>query len=138
MDAVQLIARIMFVYLIVGSAIGHLTQTAAMAAYGESRGLPSAKAAVQVSGVALLLGGLSVLLGIWGDAGALGIAVLLVITAVSMHGFWKDSDPQAKQMEMVQFNKDIALAGGALALYVTFYIDATGSYFWTIIGPLFN
>ena len=137
MDAIQLIARILFVYLIIGSAVGHLTQTAAMAGYGESRGLPSAKLAVQISGVALALGGLSVLLGIWGDVGALGLAILLAITAVSMHGFWKESDPQARMNEMTQFSKDLALAGAALMLFAFF--SFTGNNLGlTITGPLFH
>jgi putative oxidoreductase len=137
MDVIQLIGRIVFAFLLIGSAFGHLTQTEAMAGYAQSRGIPSPRIAVQVSGVALLLGGLSILLGIWGDAGSLGMAILLAILAVGMHAFWRDTDPMAKQMEMVQFNKDIALAGGALAFYVTFYGDTTG-HFWTITGPLFN
>ncbi|MET0447870.1 MAG: DoxX family protein [Aeromicrobium sp.] len=117
MDEIFLIGRILFVYLIIGSGVAHLTATDAMAGYAESRGLPNARLATQVSGVALVAGGVSVLLGIWGDIGALGLAILLVITAVAMHAFWKETDPQAKQMEMVSFNKDIALAGGALVIF---------------------
>jgi len=126
MDEVFLLARILFVYLIIGSAVGHLTQTAAMAGYAEARGVKPGALMVQISGVALLAGGVSVLLGIWGDIGALGLAVLMVVTAVMMHAFWKETDPMAKQTEMVAFNKDIALAGGALALFVIFgtVIDA--------------
>ncbi|HWV26472.1 MAG TPA: DoxX family protein [Aeromicrobium sp.] len=118
MDEVFLLARILFVALMIMSGIGHLTQTAAMAGYAESRGVKNAPLMVQISGAAMVVGGISVLLGIWGDIGALGLAVLMVVTAVMMHGFWKDSDPMTKQTEMVSFNKDIALAGGALALFV--------------------
>ena len=111
------------VFLLIGSGVGHLTQTAAMAGYAESRGVTPAKPLVQISGVALLAGGLSVLLGIFGDIGSLGLAVLLIVTAVQMHAFWKESDPMAKQMEMVQFNKDLALAGGAFVLFWAFLQD---------------
>ena len=137
MEAIFLISRIMFTFLILGSAYGHLTQTAAMAGYAESKGLSNAKQMVQISGIAMAVGGLSVLLGIFGDAGALGLAILLVITAVMMHAFWKETDPQAKQMEMVSFNKNIALAGGALAMYVLFY-GTDGFGYFTITGALFN
>ena len=37
-----------------------------------------------------------------------------------MHQFWKETDPQAKMQEQIGFNKDLALAGGALAFYVLF------------------
>ncbi len=134
-ELVVFVGRLLFVFLFIGSGIGHLTQTAAMAGYAESRGLQSPKVMVQVSGVALLAGGLSILLGIWGDIGSLGLAVLMIITAVAMHAFWKETDPMTKQMEMVSFNKDIALAGAALVLWVYFHYDAVP---WTITGPLFG
>lgn len=137
MEVLFLIGRILFANLLIGSGIGHLTKTGDMAAYAESRKVPNAKLAVQVSGAGLVLGGLSILLGIWGDAGSLGIAILLAITAVAMHAFWTESDPMAKMMEMVQFNKDIALAGGALAFYVIFY-NTDGFGYYTITGALFN
>jgi len=137
MEAIFLIGRILFVVLLLGSAFGHLTQTDAMAGYASSKGLPNAKLLTQVSGVALLLGGLSILLGIFGDAGSLGIAILLIIIAVTMHAFWKETDPQAQQMEMVNFNKNLALAGGALAMYVLFY-STDGYGYFTITGALFT
>ena len=74
-------------------------------------------------------------LGIWGDIGALGLAVLLLVTAVLMHAFWKESDGQAKQMEMVSFSKNVALAGGALALFVLLSTDLAP---YTITGSLIN
>lgn len=135
MDEIFLIGRILFVYLMIGSGVAHLTATGAMAGYAQSRGLPNPKVMVQVSGVALLLGGLSVLLGVWGDIGALGLAILMLVTAVLMHPFWKESDAGAKQNEMVAFNKDVALAGGAL---VIFTILSSSFAPYTITGPLIS
>jgi uncharacterized membrane protein YphA (DoxX/SURF4 family) len=85
----------------------------------------------------ILAGGLSVLLGIWADLGALALVVFLVPTALVIHAFWKETDPQAKQMEMVQFQKDLALAGAALMLFAFFaYVgDDLGL---TITGPAVN
>ena len=137
MEEIFLLSRILFVYLIIGSGVGHLMATDAMAGYAQSKGIGNAKLMVQISGAALIAGGASVLLGIFGDAGSLGLAILLVITAVMMHPFWKETDAQAKQMEMVSFNKDIALAGGALAMYVLFYLS-DGFGYYTITGALFN
>jgi uncharacterized membrane protein YphA (DoxX/SURF4 family) len=137
MEVIFLIARILFVVLVLGSAFGHLTQTDAMAGYAGAKGVGNAKLMTQISGVALALGGLSVLLGIWGDAGSLGLAVLVLILAVMMHAFWKETDPQTKQMEMVNFNKNLAIAGGALAMYVIFY-STNGYGYFTITGALFN
>ena len=134
MDVVFLIARILFCFLFLSSAVGHLTKTDAMAGYTRSRGVPWAQQAVLVSGLIILIGALMVLLGIWGDLGSLLLVVFLVPTAVLMHGFWKETEPMAKQMETVQFNKDIALAGAALAFFVVFRTDLG----LAITGPLFT
>ena len=134
MDVVLLLGRILFGALFLGSAMGHLTQTDAMAGYASSKGVPMAKAAVFGSGILLVIGGLSVILGVWGDLGAMLLFLFLVPTAVMMHDFWKEEDPQAKQMEMIQFNKDIALAGAALAFVWIFSVDPD----LTLTGSLFD
>jgi uncharacterized membrane protein YphA (DoxX/SURF4 family) len=134
MDVVLLIGRVLFAALFLGSAFGHLTQTDSMAGYAASRGVPMARPATLVTGVLILLGGLSVLLGVWGDLGALLLLVFLLPTAFLMHGFWGETDPTAKQAEMVHFNKDVALAGAALAFLWVFSQDPG----LTITGPLFS
>lgn len=123
MDVILLIGRILYAALFLGSALGHLTKSKEMGGYAASRGVPAAVPATIASGVLILLGGLSVLLGVWGDLGSILLVVFLVPTAVLMHGFWKEADPMSRQMEMVAFNKDIALAGAALAFYWVFAHD---------------
>lgn len=136
MDVIVLIGRILFTVLFLGSAVGHFTQREAMSGFAASRGVPAAPLAVAGSGVLQLLAGLSVLLGIWPDLGALLLVIFLIPTAVLMHGFWRESDPQARQLEMIQFLKDISLAGAALMLFAFFaHTDDLGL---TITGPLFN
>ncbi|MCC3314490.1 DoxX family protein [Nocardia africana] len=136
MSVLVLIGRILFVILFASSAIGHLTQADAMTGYARSKGVPMAKGAVLGSGVVLLLGALSVLLGVWADLGSLLLFVFLLPTAFLMHPFWKESDAQAKQGEMIHFNKDLALAGASLMLFAFFaHVDDLGA---TITGPLFH
>ncbi|MFJ9012551.1 DoxX family membrane protein [Streptomyces canus] len=108
MDVLVLIGRLLFAALFLVSALSHLRQTRTMADYAASRGAPSSDLVIRGSGLLLLVGGLSVLLGIWADLGALLLAVFLIPTALMMHAFWKESDAQARQMEMVQFQ---AVAG---------------------------
>lgn len=119
MDILFLVARILFALLFLFSAVGHLTQAAAMTGYAQSRGLPFPKAGVIGSGVVMLLAGLSILLGFYADLGSLALAALMIVTALAMHAFWNDP-PEARQNEQIQFLKDISLAGGALAFYFAF------------------
>lgn len=136
MDVIVLLGRIIFSYLFITSGIGHIVQRKAMAGYASHRGVPQALVAVLVSGVMILVGGVLVLLGIWADLGALLIAAFCFPTAVLMHAFWKETDPQSKMMEMVQFSKDMALGGAALILFAFFAHN--GDLGLTLTEPLFT
>jgi putative oxidoreductase len=120
MDVVVLVGRVLYAFLFLGSAVGHLTKSADMSGYASSKGVPAARIMVIATGVQLLVGGLMVLFGVWGDLGSLLVALFLVGAAFLMHAFWKETEPMGKQMEMVQFNKDVALAGAALAFFWVF------------------
>jgi len=137
MEVLFLIGRILFGVLFVGSGIAHLTQSAEMGAYAESRGVKPGRLAVIVSGLMIVAGGVLVILGIWIDLGAILIALFLLGAAFLMHRFWGETDEQAKQMEMIQFMKDISLLGASLILlYLAWELgDDAGLQ---IVEPLFN
>jgi putative oxidoreductase len=137
MDVIVLIGRILFTFLFLTSGYAHFAQRKMMAQYAGARGVPMPMPAVLGGGVLLVAGGLMVLLGIWADLGALLLVVFLLSTAVFMHGFWKETDPQSRQTEIVQFSKDTALAGASLMLFA-FFSFAGDDLGLTITGPLFN
>ena len=122
MDAWALVARILFVLIFLSSGLfGHLGPGRPMLTqFASARKIPSPGFLVLFSGLWIVVGSLSILLGIYGDVGALMIALFAAVTSLSMHPFWKESEEGAKMMEQVQFNKDLSLAGGALALFVVF------------------
>jgi uncharacterized membrane protein YphA (DoxX/SURF4 family) len=136
MDVVALIGRILFVLLFLGSSVNHFMKADMMAGYAASKGVPQAKLATIGGGVLMLVGGLMVLLGIYADLGALLLVIFLVPTAILMHAFWKETDPATKQMEMIHFQKDIALAGAALVI-MGLYADLGDDAGLTITGSLF-
>lgn len=133
MDIIVLIARILFAAIFIASGIGHLTQSEAMAGYAKSVGVPAAKLSVIVSGVLMVVGSLSVILGVWGDLGSLMILVAVAPIAFLMHRFWT-ADGEARMNEQIQFNKTISLAGGALALFALFVLVPELGL--TVTGPL--
>jgi putative oxidoreductase len=137
MSYLVLVGRILFVALFLSSAFGHLTKSKDMAGYAKSKGVPAAQQMVLASGVLLLAGGLMVLLGLWADLGALFLFLFLVPTALLMHAFWKETEPMAQQMEMIQFFKDMALAGASLALFALF-AHVGHDLGLTLTGPLFQ
>lgn len=136
MDIVILVGRILFGAVFVGGALGHFTQTAAMAAYAESKGIKPGKLAVLASGAWMLTAAALVILGAWADLGALMLAAFLLPTALIMHPFWNERNPEAKAGEQIHFNKDVSLAGAALALF-GFFVTAGASTGLQLTGPLF-
>lgn len=118
MDVLEIVGRVLFSLIFLVSALGHFKNTEAMAGYAQFRGVPAPKLSVQVSGLALLVGGVLVIAG--GSYAAIGALVLfafLVPTALLMHPFWKETDATAKMTEQIGFLKDLALAGAALVIY---------------------
>ncbi|WP_062520095.1 DoxX family protein [Demequina silvatica] len=120
MDTVFLIARILIALIFLLSAVGHIASADAMAQYANYKGAPGGKAGVILSGIAMGVGGLMILLGFYGEIGALLIAATLIPVTFFMHAFWKETDAQARQTEQISFNKNLGLIGGALALFLLF------------------
>lgn len=64
----------------------------------------------------LVLGGLSVVLGLLLVVGLWLLILFLIPTSLIMHNFWAVKDPQQRAGEQIHFLKNVALAGAALAL----------------------
>ncbi len=116
MELLFLIGRVLFSFIFLMSGMGHFMRWEQMAQYAQSKGVPAPKLAVLGTGVLLLLGGLSVLLGFYPTVGLSLLILFLVPTTLFMHPFWGIADPMQRQLEMVQFLKNMALSGAALML----------------------
>jgi len=136
MNAVLAIGRILFALVFVRSGIMHLTKLEAMTGYAKYKKVPAAKFFVALTGVAIILGGLWVALGIYADLGALILALFALAAAFQMHNYWGETAPEGKMTESVAFYKDLALAGAALILFVV--IGRHTDIGWHITSPFFN
>jgi uncharacterized membrane protein YphA (DoxX/SURF4 family) len=126
-----LIARILFSAIFIVSGLSHIINNRRMSMYAESRNVPFPSLAVYASGIMILLGGFSVLLGLWVKVGALLIVVFLLSVATIMHNFWMIVEPTERQNELIYFMKDIALAGAAFLIW---YLYVTVEYIpWSIM-----
>lgn len=117
MDIAMIIGRVLFTLMFVTGGLNHFTKSGAMTGYAQFKKVPAAKASVFISGAVLLLGGLSVILGVYADLGSIALAVALIAMALKMHDFWSQTDPQAKQTETVAFFKNISMAGAAIFMF---------------------
>ena len=73
-------------------------------------------AAVILSGLALLLGGTSLVLGTKPKLGTAAILGFLATVSPTMHNFWKSESPEQRMNDMVNYMKNMALLGAALGL----------------------
>lgn len=99
------------------SGVGHLTQNKMMSEYAKSKGVPAPALTVFVTGIMIILGGLSILFGAYVNIGALLLVIFLIPTAFIMHNFWTVKDPMMKQNDQIHFMKDLALAGAAFLIW---------------------
>ncbi len=108
----QVILSLYFLY----NGASHFLRFQALRGYASAKGVPAPGAAVAVSGLMLLAGGLSLLLEYQVTAGALLLALFLLPTAFLVHNFWKVEDAAARANELAHFLKNIALAAAVLQL----------------------
>jgi len=116
MELLVPIGRLLFSVLFIQSGIGHFRQRTGMTAYARSAGVPFPEIMIPLSGLMILVGGLSVLLGVYARVGAWLLVLFLIPTALIVHRFRGVPDPQVAQNQRAHFQKNLALAGGALLI----------------------
>lgn len=113
MEYLFLLGRILFGGYFVLSGYNHFKNLSGLAGYAQSKGVPMPKAAVILTGLMMLLGGLGVLFGAYIELSVLLLALFLLVTTMQMHQFWK-AEEAGKMAEKMNFMKNMALLGAVL------------------------
>ena len=116
MKAPFLIGRLLFGGFFLFNGVNHFKRRKMMSQYAGAKGVPVPDLAIAASGVTLILGGASILLGVKPKLGAAALVGFLAGVSPVMHNFWADQDPNERMHNMVDFTKNMALLGGAMAL----------------------
>ena len=95
------------------NGVHHFLAYSGMVQYAKMKNLPLAEAAVPVSGLLLLIAGVSFLLGYHPEIGVAALVVFLVPVSYIMHNFWAEAGAQ-RMSDMVNFLKNAALLGSGL------------------------
>src|SRR6267378_5193141 len=114
---VLLIGRVVFSFFFIYSGFNHLTKLSMYSQYAGASGVPAPTLLTALSGLMLLAGGLSILLGVKVRWGSLLIAAFLVPAAFTVHKFWGIADPMMAANQAAHFWKNITLVGACLMLY---------------------
>mgnify|MGYP005817323271 CR=1 FL=1 len=116
MPVLFLIGRIIVgIYWIFGG-YAHFAQAKNMIPWTQAKGVPFPGLAVRGSGAMIILGGLSILLGIYPLVGIALIVLFILPVASTMHNFWTIQDPMQRQADMTMFMKDMTMMGYSLML----------------------
>jgi uncharacterized membrane protein YphA (DoxX/SURF4 family) len=114
MEEIFLTGRILVGGYYLFSGLHHFANLGTLARYAGAAGVPIPQVAVVVSGLLLLVAGLSFILGLYPEIGIASLLLFLVPVTVMMHAFWADHDPMTRQMNIVNFTKNVALLGSGL------------------------
>jgi putative oxidoreductase len=116
MEYLSLAGRVLSGGFFLLAGIDHFRRVEMMTAYAGAKGIPAPRLGVLGSGLLLILGGLSILLGVRPAWGVLLLTVFLVPTSFLMHNYWAATDPSVRQLDQTNFKKNIALLGAAWML----------------------
>ena len=111
-----LLGRLIFGGFFIYNGINHFKQRQNYSQYARAKNVPMPDVSVVVTGLMMLLGGTSILLGLKPKLGAAAVIGFLTGVSPVMHDFWKVEDPNQRMNEMINFSKNMALLGAALAL----------------------
>jgi putative oxidoreductase len=108
--------RVLFGGFFLLAGLDHFRFVSMMTPYAASKGIPAPRLGVLGSGTLIVLGGLSVLLGVRPTWGVVCLTLFLLPTSFLMHNYWAATDPSARMMDKTNFKKNIALLGAAWML----------------------
>jgi uncharacterized membrane protein YphA (DoxX/SURF4 family) len=111
-----LLGRILYGGFFINAGINHFRHLSMMSSFAGMKGVPAPKAGVAVSGLLILVGGASVLLGVQPVWGIVCIALFLVPVTLMMHNFWTETDQMSRINQRVNFEKNVALLGAGLMM----------------------
>ena len=110
------------------NAYNHFKNTAGLTGYAQSKGVPSPKASVLVTGVMMLLGGLGIIFGVYMEIAVALLVLFLFGTLYKMHRYWEIGDPMAQMGERINFYKNLALIGALLML-----LAIPEPWYWSLV-----
>ena len=116
MNSLLLIGRIILGGFFIYSGVNHFAGFGMMTQYAKMKGVPFPSVAQAVTGLMLLVGGISIVLGIYPLVGIVLLVAFLVPVTLMMHNFWKITDPQMRMADKTNFLKNMALVGAILML----------------------
>jgi len=116
MEYLHILGRIIFGGYFLFYGYNHFTHSKMMIGDAQSKKVPMASVVVPISGIILIIAGLSIIFNFHALAGAILLIIYIIPATFMMHNYWKIQDPTQKMGEMGNFMKNLGLLG-ALILF---------------------
>lgn len=126
--AITLLARLLIAAVFASAVVNKILQFSSTAAYMQQQGVPNPKFALFGAIGLLLIGCASLILGAWTRIGSMFLLVFIAAATFYFHDFWTVVDPGQRQLQTIQFMKNLAIGGGLLS------IAAFGGGPWSVDG----
>ena len=120
-SVLAVVGRLFIVTIFIMSAVGNkIPNFSGVAQYMGAEGVPAPQIMLAGAIVFLIVGGLSILLGLYARVGAVLLFTFLVLATYFFHDFW-NMEGEAVQAQTIQFMKNLSMMGTML------FIMAVGS-----------
>jgi putative oxidoreductase len=115
-NTAALVGRILLAAIFLTSGFGKITGFDGTVGYIASKHLPLPQVGAIIAILCELGGGILVLVGFKARWAGLVLAIFTLAAGIFFHDYW-NADAAAKQMQQINFWKNVAIAGGFLMLF---------------------
>ncbi|MGE3610161.1 MAG: DoxX family protein [Bacteriovoracaceae bacterium] len=114
MKYLLLIGRCLYSLIFIVSGFNHFNRETI--AYASQNNVPAPDILVPLSGLLIIIGGMSITLGLKAKIGSLLIILFLIPVTLYMHHFWNINRPEEHTLQLVMFMKNLSMLGSAFII----------------------
>lgn len=112
---IAVLGRVLLSAIFLMSAVNHALNYSGTVGYMAAEGVPMPSVLLAIGLVFMIVGGLSLLLGVYGQWGAMLLILFLILANFFFHDFWNVPEEQV-QNQMIHFMKNTAIMGALLLI----------------------
>jgi putative oxidoreductase len=110
------IGRFLIAILFLMAGISKIPGWDGTAAYMASKGVPMVGVALAITVAVEILASIMIIVGFKARYAAAAILIWLIPVTFMMHDFWNVADAMQQRMQMIMFNKNVAIMGALLLI----------------------
>ena len=116
MDVLVEIGRVLYGGVLVILGLNNYLKLEKKTHLAETKGIPFPKTSVIISTAIITLGGFLIMINSWTVFGVVCVWVFLIPATVKVHNFWTLEAGVTREIDMLNFIKNIALLGASLVM----------------------